>query len=63
MITFPPKLSYEELGALSRISLPVMIAFILAVPEIGGRLRFYGVLAAGTLWMLPWLEWVPRFVT
>ncbi len=63
LIVFLPHFSYSELGALSRISLPVTIVFALAAPEIHGRLRFYGVLVAGTLWMLPWFDWLPRFVT
>ena len=62
LVVFLPILSYADFAASGRITLPVLLTFVLAIPAVRGRLRLYGVPVVGILVMLPWLYFFPRYV-
>ena len=62
LVVFLPRPSYDDLFASARISLSIILVFVLVIPATRGRLRIYGATAVSALWMLPWLYFFPRNV-
>jgi hypothetical protein len=62
LVVFLPRPSYDDLFASARISLSIILVFVLVIPATRGRLRIYGATAVSILWMLPWLYFFPRNV-